>query len=98
MDLEPDPRRGATTLHPSAVTGAVCQEIESYRGVRNARARLLNDERHPDLVLDVDLDDRADIAATRSRIEMDAVANTRTVLGLSKLPTTLTLTPTADRR
>ena len=59
---------------------------------------LLHDERHPDLVLDVDLDDRADIAATRRRIETDAVAHTRTVLGLDDLPTTLTLTPTGDRR
>lgn len=98
MDLEPDPRKGATTLHPSAVTTAVCQEIESYRGVRSARARLLHDDQHPDLVLDVDLDDRADIAATRSRIETDALAHTRTVLGLTELPTKLTLTPTADRR
>ena len=98
LDLEPDPRKGATTLHPSAVTNAVCQEIESYRGVRSARARLLHDERHPDLVLDVDLDDRADVAATRSRIETDAVAHTRTALGLGALPTRLTLTPTGERR
>ena len=98
LELEPDPRKGATTLHPSAVTAAVCEEIESYRGVRNARARLLHDERHPDLVLDVELDDRADIAATRSRIETDAVAHTRTVLGLDDLPTRLTLTPTGARR
>ena len=98
MDLEPDPRKGATTLHPSALTTAVCQEIESYRGVRSARARLLHDDRHPDLVLDVDLDDRADIAATRARIETDALAHARTGLGLSQLPTTLTLTPTGDRR
>ena len=98
LDLEPDPRKGATTLHPSAVTAAVSQEIESYREVRNARARLLHAERHPDLVLDVGLDQRADIAATRARIEIDALAHTRTVLGLTVLPTELTLTPTADRR
>lgn len=98
MDLEPDPRKGATTLHPNAVTAAVCQEIESYRGVQNARARLLHDDRHPDLVLDVELDDRADIAATRTRIETDALAHTRTALGLTELPTKLTLTPTAARR
>lgn len=98
MDLEPDPRKGATTLHPSAVTTAVCQEVESYRGVRNARARLLHDERHPDLVLSVELDDRADIAATRTRIETHALAQVRAVLGVSELPTRLTLSPTAARR
>ncbi len=98
IDLEHDPRKGATTLHPSAVTTAVCEEIESYRGVRNARARRLHVRRRPDLVLDVSLDERADIAATRTRIETDADAHTRRTLGLTDLPTRLTLSPTASRR
>lgn len=93
MDLEPDPRRGATTLHASAVTTAVRDEIEGYRGVRSASARLLNDPRLPDLLLQVDLDPRADIAATRTRIEQEAVAHTRQALGLPDLPTRLTLRP-----
>ena len=98
VELEPDPRKGATTLRPSAVTTAVCEEIESYRGVRGARARLLHDERHPDLVLDVDLDARADVAATRARIESEAVPHTRQALRLDDLPTRLTLRPGSARR
>ena len=98
MQLEPDPRGGATTLHPSAVATAVCEEIESYRGVKSARAKLLHDPRRPDLVLSVDLDERADVAATRARIEADAVAHTRQTLGLDDLPTRLTLRPAPSRR
>ena len=98
LELEPDPRKGATTLHPGAVATAVCEEVESYRGVRGARARLLHDERSPDLVLDVDLDDRADVAATRRRIESEAVPHTRQALGLGELPTRLTLRPAPARR
>lgn len=95
LDLEPDDRRGTTTLHPGAVTTAVCEEIESYRGVRSASARLLHDPRRPELVLHVDLDPRADIAATRRRIEADAVAHTRQALDLDELPTRLVLRPAA---
>ncbi len=98
MHLEPDVRRSATTLHPSAVTTAVCEEIESYRGVRAASARLLHDPRTPDLVLDVDLDDRADLTATRRRIETEAVEHTRTALDLPALPTRLTLRPSTALR
>lgn len=97
LDLEPDPRKGATTLHATAVTTALREEIESYRGVTSARARLLHDARHPDLVLSVDLDARADVAATRARIETTAVAHARQALGLTDLPTRLTITPARGR-
>ena len=98
MHLEPDVRRGDTTLHPSAVTTAVCEEIEGYRGVRSASARLLHDPRTPDLVLNVDLDERADIGATRRRIETEAVEHTRAALELPELPTRLVLRPAATAR
>ena len=98
IELEPDPRTGATTLHPGAVTAAVCEEIESYRGLRRARPRLLHDQPHPDLVLDLDLDDRAHLPATRRRIESEAVPHTLQALGLGHLPTRLTLRPAPARR
>ena len=98
LDLEPDPRKGATTLHAGAVTTALCEEIESYRGVTNASARLLHDARQPDLVLSVALDARADVAATRSRIETAAVGHARQALGVAELPTRLTLKPAPGKR
>jgi hypothetical protein len=93
VELERDVRRGRTTLHAPAVTAAVCEEIESYRGVRSARARLLHDPTRPDLVLTIELDERADIGETRRRIETDAVAHTRQALGLADLPTRVVLRP-----
>lgn len=93
VDLESDPRRGATTLHSGAVTNAVCEEIESYRGVRSAKARLLDAKRQPDLVIEVALDGRADIAATRARIENEAIAHTRQAMDRPDLSVQLTLRP-----
>ena len=93
IELEPDMRRGATTLRASAVTTALCEEVESYRGVRSASARLLHSNRHPDLTLTVTLDDRADIADTRARIENDAVAHVRQAMDMPDLSTRLILRP-----
>ena len=98
LELETDDRRGSTTLHPGAVTAAVCEEVESYRGVRAASARLLHDARHPELVLQVDLEARADIAQTRERVENEAVAHVRQALELAQLRTRLVLRPTARER
>ncbi len=96
LDLEPDPRSGATTLQSSALTSAVCEEIESYRGVRSARARLLHSGQYPDLVIEVKLDDRADIALTRARIENDAIAHARQALERPDLHARLVLQPGAS--
>lgn len=95
LDLEPDDRLGATTLQSSAITTAVCEEIESYRGVASAKARLLHSAEQPDLVLEVKLDERADIAATRTRIEQEAIAHARQSLDEPDLRAELLLKPAA---
>lgn len=95
LELESDDRLGTTTLQSSAVTSAVCEEIESYRGVSSAKARLLHSAEQPDLVLEVSLDERADIAATRSRIESEAITHARQALDKPGLSAQLTLKPAA---
>jgi hypothetical protein len=51
------------------LTEAVAEETEGYRGVSSARARLLGDPADPELVLTVALEETADFAALRQRIE-----------------------------
>jgi uncharacterized protein YhaN len=83
--------RDRVTLSASAVREAVCAEIESYRGVRAARARLVGSDEHPTLAIRVDTNLDADLAAVRDRIERDAIAHARQVLDQPELPVRLDL-------
>lgn len=76
-----DSRRGATTMHPAALTGAVTREIETYHGVDSAKARVLGDPDDPALVVMVTVSRSADLAALRHRIESDALSHARHALG-----------------
>lgn len=91
LPLERDTRAGATTLQAGAVTSAVTDEIESYRGVRRASARLIGNPAQPDLVLTVTADERADLGALRNRIEQHAIPHTRQATGRDALPVHLRL-------
>lgn len=100
LPLEPDTRAGSTTLAANALTAAVSGEIESYHGVRQAGARLLHDPRRPDLILSVAVNDRADLAALRRRIEEEAITHARHAVGRDVLPVRLQLrlAPSPDRQ
>ena len=95
--LTGDRSAGRTTLIAGALTQAVCEEIETYPGVHSARARLIGDASSPDLVIETTLEQTADLAALRRRIETNAVAHTRQALDNPNLPVTLDLTVT-DRQ
>ena len=84
----------------NALTAAVSGEIESYHGVRQAGARLLHDPRSPDLILSVAVNDRADLAALRRRIEEEAITHARRAVGREVLPVQLQLrlAPSPDRQ
>jgi hypothetical protein len=88
---------GRTTLAPGAVTEAVVEEIESYRGVGSVRARLIGDPANPQLVVTATLKDSADLAALRRRIQTDALAHARAALDRPDLPAQLDLTVTTKR-
>ena len=94
LQLEPAGTAGHTELAGSAVTSAVSQEIRGYRGVTGATARLTGDDTDPHLVLRVQLDRRADVAAVRDRIASSAVPNARQVLDDPQLPVQLDLVVT----
>jgi hypothetical protein len=88
---------GRTTLAAQALTEAVAEEVESYRGVNSARARLLGDPADPQLVVNAALEVTADFAALRQRIETGALTHARYAVGDPSLPAQLHLTVTTNR-
>ncbi len=77
LDLERDDRHGRTVLDSKAIVGAVQDEVQSFPGVKRASARLQDVGRGPVMQLSVDLDERADVADVRDRIETQTVPNVR---------------------
>jgi hypothetical protein len=92
-----DTAGGQTTLDKLALTEAVTQEIESYRGVHAARARLIGDPGDAELVVTVTLEETADLAALRKRIETAALAHARQATGNPSMPIQLDLRVTTKR-
>jgi hypothetical protein len=88
---------GRTTLASGALTGAVVAEIEGYRGVSSARARVIGDPADPELVVAARLEETADFVALRQRIETGALTHARAAVGNPSLPTRLDLTVTTKR-
>lgn len=88
---------GRTSLSNGALTDAVVGEIEGYRGVNSARARLIGDPEDPELVVTAALEETADFTELRQRIETGALTHARQALGNMKLPTQLDLTITSKR-
>jgi hypothetical protein len=88
---------GRTTLANGALTGAVVEEIEGYRGVDSARARLIGDPQDPELVVTAGLEETADFTALRQRIETGALTHARQALGNMSMPAQLDLTITSRR-
>ncbi len=95
--IHPGSPAGRTTLATGALTEAVVEEIESYRGVNSARARLLGEPDDPELVVSATLEETADLAALRQRIETGALTHARSAVGNPSLPAQLDLTVTTKR-
>ncbi len=91
LDLEVDRSHGRTRMDADALTGALVDEIESYRGVAGASGRLLGDGLEPRLSLRVALDGRVDAGDVLRRIENEALAHARSALSAEQMPTRLEL-------
>lgn len=101
LHLERDRARGSTRLSTAALTDALQDEIETYRGVHRARARLTNKPSRPRLTLTVGAEENVDIGELRHRITSEAIPHARQVLDRDELPVLLTLrldTASAQRR
>jgi hypothetical protein len=95
--IHPSTGAGRTTLGNGALTDAVVEEIEGYRGVNSARARLIGDPEDPELVVTAGLQENADFSALRQRIETEALTHARQALGNMALAIQLDLTITSKQ-
>lgn len=76
---------GRTELVSSGATAALANDVESYDGVRSARARVVDDHPSPEIDISVEVHDDADVPALRRRIEEHALARFRSALELEDL-------------
>jgi hypothetical protein len=83
---------GRTALDSNALTDAVTDEIDSYRGVDTSHAKVYGGPADPQLAITVSTASDADIAEIRRRIEDGALAHTRQALDRPDLPITLDIT------
>ena len=91
LPLEPDRRRGTTTLRADAATGALTDELDSDPSIRASDALLHGSATTPGLRLGVTAENRADPGLVRAGIETEALPRLRGALELEKIPTVLRL-------
>ncbi|HEY5185048.1 MAG TPA: alkaline shock response membrane anchor protein AmaP [Actinomycetes bacterium] len=97
ITLAGDRSAGRTTIASGALTHAVTEEIETYPGIREARTRLIGHAASPRLVIIATLEQGADLASLRRRIETQAASHARQALDNPALPVQLDLT-VSDRQ
>jgi hypothetical protein len=83
--------RGHTDLTAAALTGALEDEVEGYRGATRASAVLTGSTAAPRLSLTVTLDGRVPPAELHARLVEQAVAHARTAVGRPDLPVRIEL-------
>ena len=82
IDLAHREEGGLTVVRPSGAAGALACDIETYRGVTAASARVTGDPEAPEIDLRVEALDGCNLPAMRSRIEDEALARFRRALDL----------------
>ncbi len=73
IDLTADGSKGSTQLRAAGASDALASDIETYRGVSSASARLVEDGERPEVDVRVDVNDDADVPGLRTRIEEEAL-------------------------
>lgn len=80
---------GESTISARALTGAIRADAESVDGVNRAHARLMRDDRDPELVLSVWLREGADLGRVRHELEATTITHARDALGGGRIKTWL---------
>lgn len=80
LDVEPDRTNGETVLRGGAIADGVEHEVQGFLGVQDASLRLQGTPASHRYHLTVDLDDRADVDAVRTRLATQTVPNMRRAL------------------
>ena len=83
--------QGTTKMPPTALTGAIVGEIETYHGVDAAKGRVIGSGNDPQVVISVTATQAADLPALHHRLETQALAHARQALGDPGLPIQLDL-------
>lgn len=73
VDLTRDPEAGRTRLSASSATAALTQDIQGDPAVRSAKAKMVENGRDPDVDLQVEVAEDADLEGIRRRIEEEAL-------------------------
>ena len=89
LDLTDDESQGVTRLRAAGASQALADDVESYRGVSSASARLLDDGDRPEVDLRVEVNEDADIAALRQKIDEHAIRRFCQALEVSDVDATL---------
>jgi len=97
IDVTVDEADGTTAVPAGAVTSAVQEEVGSFLGVHRAAARIRGRSTHR-LELVVDLDERADLAEIRRRVEQETAPRARQALDNPGLPVEVELRPATGQR
>ncbi len=77
LDVEPDRSSGETVLRGGAIADGVEHEVQSFLGVQDASLRLQGTQASHRYHLTVDLNERADVDAVRTRLTTQTVPNMR---------------------
>jgi hypothetical protein len=85
LDLTEDRAPGTTVVRATSAADALARDVGRYPGVRWARARLLRDGARPDVDLEVEVSEDAEVAEVRRRIESHAVPRLRQALEVEDL-------------
>jgi hypothetical protein len=76
-----DPKRGFTQVEPKVITDAVAAHLEDLTYVTDAKAGLKGQRTNADLVLDVTVNERADLADVTREIREQVLASVKSALG-----------------
>lgn len=80
LDVTEEPRLGTTFVRATSVADALASDVESYPGVRSAKARVLRGGARPDVDLQVEVSEDAELADVSQRISSHALARLRQAL------------------
>ncbi|WP_129358372.1 MULTISPECIES: alkaline shock response membrane anchor protein AmaP [Micrococcaceae] len=79
--FQKDPKRGFTLVEPKVITAAVAEHIEDLTYVTDAKAGLKGQRTNAELVLDVTVNERADLKEVTREIREEVLPSVARVLG-----------------
>ena len=96
VDLTHREDAGTTVVQPAGAARALSREIETYRGVTQASARLTGSNEAPEVDLRVDVTDDCNLADLRSRIDSEALPHLEQAIDLAGLAATVEFRITSE--